>query len=300
MLLALALLCLVPATACAQSTNAVEITDFQYLRDNMRRLMHQRILVTGTVTDMRAGAIHGHGDYILQDAYRNEITVSTKQFGGLELYKDYKVLAEVTPDANQDPTLVEVWRRDPVPPPPWALIAAIAFSAIVLLALIIVLIVVIVRKPGSKQEVVDPYDPRMDPGHSSESVQQPRRYEPQDDQPTVPFVGGDQETKFFYGRLLVEEGDGDKGDAHELNYMQVNVGRSRTKCPGRYDIVLKNNTVSRAHAQFLVSNGNMLVQRLPEAQPILVNGEQVESQPLKEGDRIQLGAVTMVLKDLRV
>jgi len=69
----------------------------------------------------------------------------------------------------------------------------------------------------------------------------------------------------------------------------IHVGRE-----GEYnDIVLADATVSRQHARVRWEQGEFVLYDLASANGVFVNGVQVQRQPLHNGDRLRLGAVTL-------
>ncbi|MFO0696805.1 MAG: GGDEF domain-containing protein [Polyangiales bacterium] len=57
---------------------------------------------------------------------------------------------------------------------------------------------------------------------------------------------------------------------------------------------LTDTEISRHHARFVVRDGNVLVQDLNSTNGTFVNGAQVKLQPLKDGDKIQVGTTTIL------
>jgi diguanylate cyclase (GGDEF)-like protein len=60
------------------------------------------------------------------------------------------------------------------------------------------------------------------------------------------------------------------------------------------DLRLKDDGVSRRHARIVVTDGLVCVEDLGSANGTLVNGERVERAELRDGDKIQVGATTIL------
>lgn len=82
------------------------------------------------------------------------------------------------------------------------------------------------------------------------------------------------------------------GEAVPLRMPVVRVGRS-----GQNDVVLPEETVSRFHAQLKRQNGLYYVQNLSQNQPLWLNDASLDAPtPLKSGDRLRLGRVTLEIE----
>ena len=57
---------------------------------------------------------------------------------------------------------------------------------------------------------------------------------------------------------------------------------------------LNDDGISRRHCRVLSIGGRVIIEDLGSANGTLVNGEMVQHQELKEGDKIRLGATTML------
>ncbi|NUQ37738.1 MAG: FHA domain-containing protein [Caldilineales bacterium] len=78
------------------------------------------------------------------------------------------------------------------------------------------------------------------------------------------------------------------GHAHALTAL-THVGREG----GYNDIVLADATVSRQHARVRLEQGQFVLYDLASANGVFVNETAVQRQPLRNGDRLRLGAVTL-------
>ena len=76
-----------------------------------------------------------------------------------------------------------------------------------------------------------------------------------------------------------------------LSKSDISLGRAATS-----DIVLKDNAVSRAHAKIECSGAGCVAVDLGSANGVKVNGKKVSRIELVSGDRISIGAATLVFK----
>jgi pSer/pThr/pTyr-binding forkhead associated (FHA) protein len=94
------------------------------------------------------------------------------------------------------------------------------------------------------------------------------------------------------GIVRVEEGK-EPGRIYEIRKESLSIGRSRDS-----DIFLEDLAVSRLHASILnMGNGNYALKDEGSANGTKINGQllnKYQTQPLQEGDRIQLGQTVLV------
>lgn len=95
------------------------------------------------------------------------------------------------------------------------------------------------------------------------------------------------------GWLIVEQGD-HPGKEHRLQEGDTNIGRAGTN-----QIILAHATVSREHARVRLEPEGFVVRDLAAVNPTLVNGQPITRHVLKEGDRLQVGDVVLVYKEVR-
>jgi pSer/pThr/pTyr-binding forkhead associated (FHA) protein len=77
---------------------------------------------------------------------------------------------------------------------------------------------------------------------------------------------------------------------YELLHKAVTVGRDPAN-----DIVVPHDTnVSRSHAEVQFRDGRWLLVDLGSRNGTIVNGRRIRQHPLREGDRIQIGQITLV------
>jgi len=90
--------------------------------------------------------------------------------------------------------------------------------------------------------------------------------------------------------LLVVKRGPDAGSPFRLDQPVTSAGRDPDS-----DILLDDVTVSRRHAEFRREEGEFHVVDVGSLSGTYVNGEQVDSMVLANGDEIQLGDVCLVL-----
>jgi hypothetical protein len=67
----------------------------------------------------------------------------------------------------------------------------------------------------------------------------------------------------------------------------TNVGRDASQC----DIVIDDSTVSRQHARVRLEDGRFVLYDLASSNGTFVNDQQIQKQPLLDGDRVRFGSV---------
>jgi diguanylate cyclase (GGDEF)-like protein len=77
------------------------------------------------------------------------------------------------------------------------------------------------------------------------------------------------------------------GEMHKIEGPEVVVGRAVSAT-----VRLNDDGISRRHCRILSIGGQVIIEDLGSANGTLVNGEMVQHQALKEGDKIRLGATT--------
>jgi two-component system, cell cycle response regulator len=77
------------------------------------------------------------------------------------------------------------------------------------------------------------------------------------------------------------------GEMHKIDGPEVVIGRAVSAT-----VRLNDDGISRRHCRVLSIGGQVIIEDLGSANGTLVNGEMVQHQPLKEGDKIRLGATT--------
>jgi diguanylate cyclase (GGDEF)-like protein len=77
------------------------------------------------------------------------------------------------------------------------------------------------------------------------------------------------------------------GEMHKIEGPELVIGRAVSA-----NVRLNDDGISRRHCRILALGGQLLIEDLGSANGTLVNGERVSQQPLKEGDKIRLGATT--------
>lgn len=73
--------------------------------------------------------------------------------------------------------------------------------------------------------------------------------------------------------------------------LPLSIGRDPTNL-----IVISSSSVSRHHARIELVDGKVTITDLQSSNGTFVNGERVESAPLADGDRLELGEVTVAIK----
>lgn len=77
------------------------------------------------------------------------------------------------------------------------------------------------------------------------------------------------------------------GEMHKIEGPEMVVGRAVSA-----QVRLNDDGISRRHCRILSIGGEVIIEDLGSANGTLVNGEMVQHQALKEGDKIRLGATT--------
>lgn len=77
------------------------------------------------------------------------------------------------------------------------------------------------------------------------------------------------------------------GEMHKIDGPEVVVGRASSA-----SVRLNDEGISRRHCRVLSIGGQVILEDLGSANGTLLNGERIEHQALKEGDKIRLGATT--------
>lgn len=80
------------------------------------------------------------------------------------------------------------------------------------------------------------------------------------------------------------------GERRNLKGDSVTIGRD----PGNDVVLLGDPKVSRSHAEFHQRGGQWILQDLGSSNGTKVNQRRIQEHPLRDGDRIQLGATTIV------
>ena len=79
------------------------------------------------------------------------------------------------------------------------------------------------------------------------------------------------------------------GEMHKIEGPESVVGRAMSA-----QLRLNDDGISRRHCRVLSIGGRVIIEDLGSANGTLVNGEMIQHQELKEGDKIRLGANTML------
>lgn len=86
---------------------------------------------------------------------------------------------------------------------------------------------------------------------------------------------------------LVERSGPRVGREHRLK-QQVTLGRD----PARCEIVLDDSKISGEHARIRLENGQFVLYDLASTNHTYVNGQEIQKQPLRDGDQIRIGPNT--------
>jgi len=79
------------------------------------------------------------------------------------------------------------------------------------------------------------------------------------------------------------------GEMHKIEGPETIVGRAMSA-----QLRLNDDGISRRHCRVLSIGGRVIIEDLGSANGTLVNGDMIQHQELKEGDKIRLGANTML------
>src|SRR4029079_16954167 len=77
------------------------------------------------------------------------------------------------------------------------------------------------------------------------------------------------------------------GEMHKIEGPELVIGRAVSA-----NVRLNDDGISRRHCRVLSLSGQLIIQDLGSANGTVVNGEIIQQHPLKEGDKIRLGATT--------
>jgi diguanylate cyclase (GGDEF)-like protein len=88
--------------------------------------------------------------------------------------------------------------------------------------------------------------------------------------------------------LIVLQGS-NLGEMHKVEGPETIIGRAMSA-----QVRLNDDGISRRHCRVLQIGGQVIIEDLGSANGTLVNGEAVQHQALKEGDKVRLGANTML------
>jgi len=91
------------------------------------------------------------------------------------------------------------------------------------------------------------------------------------------------------GAYLVVLQGSNVGEMHKIDGPELVIGRAMSA-----NVRLNDDGISRRHCRLLQVGGDVIIEDLGSANGTLVNGELVQHHPLKEGDKILLGATTML------
>ena len=79
------------------------------------------------------------------------------------------------------------------------------------------------------------------------------------------------------------------GEMHKIEGPETIIGRAMSA-----QVRLNDDGISRRHCRVLQIGGQVLIEDLGSANGTLVNGEMIQQHALKEGDKVRLGATTML------
>src|SRR5262249_10672059 len=79
------------------------------------------------------------------------------------------------------------------------------------------------------------------------------------------------------------------GEMHKVEGPETVIGRAMSA-----QVRLNDDGISRRHCRVLQIGGQVIIEDLGSANGTLVNGERSHPQTLKEGDKVRLGATTML------
>jgi two-component system cell cycle response regulator len=79
------------------------------------------------------------------------------------------------------------------------------------------------------------------------------------------------------------------GEMHKVEGPETVIGRAMSA-----QVRLNDDGISRRHCRVLQIGGQVIIEDLASANGTLVNGEMIQQQALKEGDKVRLGATTML------
>jgi len=114
--------------------------------------------------------------------------------------------------------------------------------------------------------------------------------DPKDDETTIAKVARpDKASRQLFPCLLVLTGRS-LGKAFRLDKPQFSIGRGEHS-----DIRLEDDGVSREHAKIItLPDGVLMIKDLGSTNGTFVNEDAVSAQPLRDGDRIRIGATTVI------
>lgn len=87
--------------------------------------------------------------------------------------------------------------------------------------------------------------------------------------------------------------DGDEEETFFLGDGRATIGRLETN-----DIPIPDPGLSRHHAEISTENGHFILTDLGSTNGTFVNGKRIAEKPLKDGDKIDIGKVSLVFRSL--
>jgi len=103
-----------------------------------------------------------------------------------------------------------------------------------------------------------------------------------------PFTKGTEKFESIHPHLIVLAGP-NLGEMFPIDAAECFIGRSE-----QATIRLRDDSISRKHVRIVVEGSEVRVEDLGSANGTIVNGEPIKSASLRDGDKIQLGATTIL------
>jgi len=277
----------------AQTQQTITVGD---IVNNPDRWDNRTVTLVGEIRNPVEAAEVGRGTYDLRDERGNTITVRTAALPGADqMQGKFQVRGEVGLDNLSNCFLWESSRqpwRPPVEGPVtpegadlWTYL--LIGGGVVLAGLIVLLVVLLTKKPAPLEPVV------VEPGtaHLGDTVEAPVAPSAAVAETREYSLEAAAMTREFYGATVAVEEGPDAGKTFALSKRSSTIGRLDDR-----DIRLTDPTVSREHARILAKEDGSLQLINESTKGTLVNGVEVDSKILSDGDRIQMAGTVLSVK----
>ncbi len=94
-----------------------------------------------------------------------------------------------------------------------------------------------------------------------------------------------------YSPLIIIQSGPNKGQQFKINRDNIIIGRQEG------DIIIKDDTISRRHAEIINSNGKYFIRDNNSTNGTFINNKRVDQSPLSNGDMIRLGNIQMIFNN---
>lgn len=277
----------------AQTQQTITVSD---IVNDPPRWVNQTVTLVGEIRNPVEGAEVGRGTYDLRDQRGNTITVRTTGLPGADQMQGrFEVRGQVGLD-NLSNCFVWESSRQPWRPPVEGPVAPeepvlwtylLIGGGAVLAGLIVLLVVLLTKKPAALEPAI------VEPGaaHLGDTVEAPVAHSGAAAETREYPLEAAAMTREFYGATVAVEEGPDAGKTFALSKRSSTIGRLDDR-----DICLTDPTVSREHARILAKEDGSLQLINESTKGTLVNGVEVDSRMLSDGDRFQMASTVLSVK----